>query len=240
MSITFDKITSLLLDIEGTVCPITFVKDGLFPYFLKKLPDVLSTVEFPLDGSTPISQALAQFPEEHRHSKKALQTYIVQLVKDDIKEKSLKSLQGLVWKDGYVSGEIKAPLYKDAIDSIKQWYQTKKVYIYSSGSVQAQKLLFGHVDIDGESVDMNALLSGYFDITTSGYKFEQSSYESILKDIQTSGEEVLFLSDNVKEVEAAQRAGLRAAIVIRPGNAPLTEEVMSKYTLVDDFTKLSI
>lgn len=233
-------ITTLLLDIEGTVCPITFVKEGLFPHFLEKLPAVLSSVSFPLDGSTIMSKTLQGFPEDVKHSKDTLLAHITRLVQQDVKEKNLKSLQGLVWSEGYASGEIKAPLYPDAIDSIKKWSENRKVYIYSSGSVHAQKLLFGHVDVNGESVDLNPLLSGYFDITTSGYKSEQSSYESIVKDVGVPADEILFLSDSIKEVEAALAAGLQSNVAVRPGNAPLTDEQKLRSTLVSDFTTIEL
>lgn len=237
------QITALLLDIEGTVCPITFVKDCLFPYFLKKLPDVLSLVEFPLESSSqdsPIVSVIEGFPPETRTTREALQDHIVQLVKNDVKEKNLKALQGLVWNEGYSSGEIKAPLYQDAIDLIQVQSRNHKVYIYSSGSVHAQKLLFGHVDINGKSTDINGYLSGYFDITTSGYKFEPQSYKNIIQNIGIPGQEVLFLSDNVKEVQAALEAGLKAHVVVRPGNSPLTQDEVEKYKAVDDFSHLQL
>lgn len=217
----------LLLDIEGTVCPITFVKEGLFPYFLEKLPLYLDQESFPIaHEGTGVTGILAQLPEEIRSSKDKTHNYFTDLVKRDVKDPVLKSLQGYIWKQGYESGELKAPVYTDAVNYIEN-NKDVKLYIYSSGSVKAQILLFQYVldpRDESRSINLNPHLSGYFDITTSGYKYEQLSYEKILKSIGVEGADVLFLSDNVAEVKAAIAAGMNSYIVERPGNAPLTEE----------------
>lgn len=202
-----------LLDIEGTVCPISFVKDTLFPYFSAKIPSIVDS------NDESIKSLLSQFPQ-HGDSN-SLNTHIQSLVDNDIKDPTLKQLQGTVWSQGYVSGEIKAPVYEDAIDFMKR---KQNVYIYSSGSVQAQKLLFGHVanpskEGSPESLDLNPLIKGYFDINTSGKKLESSSYEKIIEQIgSVSPEQVLFISDNIKELEAAHAAGLKTLLALRPGN----------------------
>mgnify|MGYP004719365405 CR=1 FL=1 len=103
-------ITTLILVIEGTVAPISFVKDVLFPYFLAKVPALTSSLEYPLNAgsSDAITSTAAQFPPEHTVSKEALQEQIESLVHNDIKEAVLKSLQGIGWEQGYDSGELKA------------------------------------------------------------------------------------------------------------------------------------
>ncbi|KAG7191813.1 enolase-phosphatase E1 [Scheffersomyces spartinae] len=234
----------LIFDIEGTVCPITFVKDVLFPYFTGQIPQILSAYKYPLTGNVdtdhdPILDTLLKFPQDTLTSQETLRSHILQLVAADIKEPVLKSLQGIVWKKGYQCGDLKAPVYADAIELITKFTQqpNQKVYIYSSGSIAAQKLLFGHVEDVG---DMNQFISGYFDITTAGFKTETSSYTTILKEIFGDGEEeeeesVLFLSDNVKEVKAAKEAGMEGYVVERPGNAPLTDSDRRNFTIINTF-----
>lgn len=232
--------TVLLLDIEGTVCPITFVKDVLFPYFLDQLPTVLSKQSFPLTGDEPISSILQKLPNDVKVNADSIHSHFTNLVNRDVKDPILKSLQGLIWKLGYASGELKAPIYPDSIEYIKDY--SGKIYIYSSGSVQAQKLLFGHVqNIPGEAqdqLDLNPYLSGYFDITTSGFKYEKSSYEQILKAIDVRGDDVLFLSDNVAEVKAAIGAGLGSYLVERPGNAPISDDDRKLYRVIKSLDEL--
>jgi len=241
--ITFESdITAVILDIEGTVAPISFVKETLFPYFLKEIPSILSKLKYPIDSNSndPIAQIVSKFPSEVIQSEHLLLSHIDDLVKKDIKDSTLKSLQGYIWQKGYEDGALVAPVYKDATDSIIGWSKDKKVFIYSSGSVKAQKLLFGYVDVDGKSTDMNGYLSGYFDITTSGYKYDKSSYENITKDVGIDAKQLLFLSDNVAEVKAAIEAGMNSVIVVRPGNVELSEEDKKNYKVIHNFDELQI
>lgn len=235
----------VVLDIEGTVCPISFVKTTLFPYFLDKLPKELKELKYPITGTekTPVSEICSQFPETHTGSYASLLEYITALVKNDIKDPVLKSLQGLIWKLGYENGDLKAPVYEDAIEFIEEKKGSKKVYIYSSGSIKAQVLLFGHVkQTQGGSVDLNKCLSGYYDITTAGFKQDSSSYHHILEDIGYSDrpKSVLFLSDNVKEVHAALEAGMNSVVVDRPGNAALTEQERKTFDVIENFNELQL
>lgn len=246
MTISFaSPIEIVILDIEGTVCPISFVKTTLFPYFLEKLPLELSALTYPLKSITdsPVEEICSQFPENARQSYDSLLEYVTSLVYKDIKDPVLKSLQGLIWKLGYENGELMAPIYDDAIEFITNLSKSKRIYIYSSGSIRAQILLFGHVkDANGSSIDMNRYLSGYYDITTSGFKQESSSYVSILRDIGYDNNQsgVLFLSDNVKEVDAAIKAGMNSVVVDRPGNAPLTEEDKKSLSIIKTFKDLKV
>ncbi|QLG73372.1 hypothetical protein HG535_0E04560 [Zygotorulaspora mrakii] len=224
---------AVLLDIEGTVCPIAFVKEVLFPYFSEKVPQLVDSQD------AAIVELLAQF-----HSEDVV-SHIQQLVAADVKDPVLKSLQGLVWAQGYESGEIKSPVYKDAIELI---IRRGNVYIYSSGSVKAQKLLFGHVQNPGEcgtgtqqggeaaALDLQPYISGYFDITTSGAKTDRQSYRNIVAAIPFEACEVLFISDNALELDAAIDAGLQTCLALRPGNARVQN--ISKYRSVEDFRKL--
>lgn len=246
MSVSFETpIEVVVLDIEGTVCPISFVKSTLFPYFLEKLPLELSALKYPLicTVSSPIEEICNQFPEDTKESYDSLLEHITSLVNNDIKDPVLKSFQGLIWKLGYENGELMAPVYDDAIEFITNLHRSKKIYIYSSGSIKAQILLFGHVkDANGSSVDMNKYLSGYYDITTAGLKQDSSSYTKILEDIGYASMQssVLFLSDNTKEVVAAMRAGMNSVVVDRPGNAPLTEAEKLSFSIIETFTNLKV
>lgn len=232
--------TAALLDIEGTVCSISFVHDILFPYALEKLPQLLAAETFPIREGTSGSSLLPYlqaFPEEYRVSAKDLENHVIDLSNQNLKIPYLKGLQGYIWKSGYEIGEIKAPLYPDAVEFMKRVVEQKgKVYIYSSGSVAAQKLLFGFSDAG----DLNPLLSDYFDTVNAGPKVEKSSYEKILKAINHQPQEVLFLSDNVKEIKAAKEAGLKAYVADRPGNAPLTEEDKKANVVVDTFANIDL
>ncbi|GMF98674.1 hypothetical protein B5S30_g3268 [[Candida] boidinii] len=249
MAIRTKPITAVVLDIEGTVCPISFVKEILFPFFIEQLPEVLEQYEYPLketesSDDDQVYSTLLQFPKELHASKQLLSDYINDLVSRDIKDPVLKKLQGLVWAKGYESNLIKSPIYKDAIDAIEKWaaHLSNGVYIYSSGSVQAQKLLFGHVEsvTENSSIDLNNLIIDYFDTINVGPKIETSSYTKILKKIKEINHptNVLFLSDNINEVNAAIDAGMQSFIVIRPGNAELTKDQIAYHTVIDNFEDL--
>lgn len=207
-------ITTLLFDIEGTVCPISFVKDVLFPYFVKQVPQLIETRGHN-DGK--IDAILNSFEIEDN---KMLQDHILDLVARDIKDSKLKQLQGFIWEQGYVNGIIKAPIYQDAINIISQ--SDKDIYIYSSGSVKAQKLLFKYscdiTDANQHGIDLTPFLKGYFDINTSGPKIESQSYKNILNDIGKQNNEVLFLSDNPLELDAARECGIEVGLALREGN----------------------
>lgn len=222
-----------LLDIEGTVCSITFVKDVLYPYFLQNYQSFVERTPFPIDAShDDVSSILAGFQAEHTSSAAALELHIAHLVSSDIKDPTLKAFQGIVWEKGYHKGDLKAPLYKDAIAFLKT---QAPIYIYSSGSVYAQKLLFLHVDVNGRLEDLTGRLLGYFDITTSGFKQEQLSYTKIAQTIGCDVKDVVFYSDNVLEVKAAIAAGMAAIVVVRPGNAPISDEDAKTLDLIESF-----
>ncbi|CAI4059847.1 putative acireductone synthase UTR4 SKDI_05G0320 [Saccharomyces kudriavzevii IFO 1802] len=225
-----DGYSTFLLDIEGTVCPISFVKDTLFPYFTKQVPQLVQQDS----RDSAICEILSQFGIDDKHQ---LQAHILELVANDVKDPILKQLQGYVWAHGYESGQIKAPVYADAIDFIRR---KDRIYIYSSGSVKAQKLLFGHVQgrraPTGDSLDLNAYIDGYFDINTSGKKTETQAYANILQDIGVSANDVLFLSDNPLELDAAGAVGMATGLAVRPGNAPVSD--MQKYRVYKNFEDL--
>lgn len=235
-------INTLVLDIEGTVCPITFVKDTLFPYFLRRLELSLEMVEYPVGkgkGSGSVGTILAGL-DFSATSAPQLVAYFTDLVARDVKDPVLKAFQGLVWNQGYDAGELKAPVYADAINEIVQFASRpgNHVYIYSSGSIRAQILLFKHVD-SPEHPDLTPCITGYFDITTAGYKTDAGSYQKIIADIGTTEpDSVLFLSDVTKEVRAAIAAGMQSVVVVKPGNAPLTEEDSAEFSTGTDIQEI--
>jgi methylthioribulose 1-phosphate dehydratase/enolase-phosphatase E1 len=216
----------LLLDIEGCTTSISFVKDTLFPFVLEHLDAHVNAL--PSDEYAPLAEALAIDLETHAPELANtldltnVQAMVRLMVSKDFKLPSLKALQGQMWKAGYERGDIKGHVYADFVPML-HWCESHgvKVHIYSSGSVQAQKLLFGY----STQGDLNEYLHGYFDITTSGSKKEASAYQRIAKDLGVSLENIIFVSDAEAELVAAKEAGVGHAIMsIRPGNAPLTAQ----------------
>jgi enolase-phosphatase E1 len=158
----------------------------------------------------------------------------VEWIDQDRKITPLKTLQGILWQDGYASGELKAHLYPDAITAFERWHRAgHRLYIYSSGSVAAQKLYLAY-SIAG---DLTGLFSGYFD-TTTGPKAEAESYRKIATAIGTSPSGVVFFSDAVPEVKAAREAGLTSYCVDRARPAS-THEAAGEWPLIGSFDVLS-
>ncbi|KAL1889790.1 enolase-phosphatase E1 [Sporothrix stenoceras] len=237
----------VLLDIEGTVCPISFVKDVLYPYSLSALPETLAS-KWDSPSFAPYRDA---FPAEYRASPEALTAHVHDLVARDVKASYLKGLQGLLWKEGYENGTIKAPLFADVLPAFTAWQIAGiTLMIYSSGSVAAQKLLFRYTGVVGEATnastpgkDVTPLLSDYFDTVNAGPKTAAASYSTILaahaKEFPNASS-WLFLSDNVLEVAAAKEAGLQSYVVQRPGNAPLAATVADEHKVITTFEGLEL
>lgn len=159
-------------------------------------------------------------------------------MKRDVKVPYLKSLQGYLWESGYKSGALKAPLFPDVPAKLEAWEsEGVNIMIYSSGSVPAQKLLFRHTN--ASRADLTPMIADFFDTVNGGLKTERSSYERIAsKHCRFPPDQWLFLSDNVREVEAAKDAGMRSIVVQRPGNAALPEDVQTKHRVIRDFGEL--
>lgn len=188
-----------------------------FPYALQALPKVLDE-----QWESPAFASYREaFPEEYRNDRAALEAHVQDLVERDVKAPYLKALQGHLWRHGYETGVLRAPLFDDVPAFIKSAHAAgKKVIIYSSGSVPAQKLFFGHTTADPS--DMMPFISDWFDTVNAGPKTEAESYTKILSTVpETKPGRWLFLSDNIKEVDAARAAGMQSYPVIRLGNAPL-------------------
>ncbi|KAF2157404.1 2,3-diketo-5-methylthio-1-phosphopentane phosphatase [Myriangium duriaei CBS 260.36] len=238
---SFTGIKLVLLDIEGTICSISFVKDVLFPYALEALPKVLAEKWDDED----FKQYRDQFPEEVKVSPEALQAHVEDLTKRDVKVAYLKNLQGYLWQSGYENKAYATSLFPDVEPQLQHWRDSSlSLAIFSSGSVFAQKLLFKHVkrlDSDSnESHDLTGLITDWFDTVNAGPKTEASSYQKIADALSTAPKDILFLSDNVKEVRAADEAGMSALVVDRPGNAPLTDANQDEFNVVTSLAHIKI
>lgn len=202
-------IKAIVTDIEGTTSSLSFVKDILFPYARAHLPAYVrqhqddSEVSRLLDDARQIcGQALTVDD---------LIMQFIEWIDQDQKITPLKALQGLIWLDGYQQGAFSGHIYADAVEVLRVWKQQDyRLYVYSSGSVQAQKLLFGHSDYG----DLTPLFSGYFD-TLIGGKRDSASYTRIVGELACQPDEVLFLSDIREELDAAALAGLQTYWLVR-------------------------
>jgi enolase-phosphatase E1 len=220
-------IASILTDIEGTTSSISFVKDVLFPYARAHLPvfvaahaDEPEVQHWLREASREAGLAVATQPE--------IIDRLIAWIDEDRKSTALKALQGMLWKDGYVSGEYRAHVYPEVPARLRVWKaQGKRLYVYSSGSVPAQKLLFGHTDAG----DLTPLFSGYFDTETGG-KRDAESYRRIAAAIGGAPDTILFLSDIVQELDAARDAGLKTTLLAR---APAQCPVAGMHPCVADF-----
>ncbi len=146
---------------------------------------------------------------------------------------------GFLWQTLYISGAIKTPIYPDVLSCLHAWHNKNiLVAIYSSGSVSAQKLFFQHTDTP--EVDLSDLIADHFDTSNAGPKTEAQSYKSIADALKVDSEGILFLSDIVKEVAAAQEAGMKSVIVVREGNAPLSDVEKREYIKIRSFDELDL
>ncbi len=230
-------IRALLLDIEGTTTPVDFVYGTLFPYarahmraFLaayaaqpevaadiaalhrEHTADVQRATQAPTDTPPPWPDVPARIADHAA-------TYALWLMDRDRKSTPLKSLQGRIWQAGYTSGELRGQVYPDVSPALARWKQQGRcIAIFSSGSVQAQQLLFRHSDAG----DLTVYLDAFFD-TTTGPKQDPASYRRIVAALALPAEATLFLSDVAAELDAAHTAGLRTSLCVRPGANPPTQ-----------------
>jgi enolase-phosphatase E1 len=223
-------IRAILLDIEGTTTPIAFVHEILFAYARSQVRNFLADQR----GSAELAADLARLRDEHAIDTKqnlyppalvagprdaeidSIVAYVNWLIDRDRKSTGLKSLQGKIWKQGYLHGTLKAELFADVAPALERWRRAGlKISIFSSGSALAQKLLFAHTEVG----DLTGFISNYFD-TTVGSKTDVESYRQIATALGLTASEVLFISDVVVELDAASAAGMQAILCERPGNQP--------------------
>jgi enolase-phosphatase E1 len=203
-------IRAILTDIEGTTSSLSFVKDVLFPYARERLAAFVA-------ARADDPEVSRQLDEVRRLAGAALTTdeavaELIRWIDEDRKATPLKTLQGMIWEEGYRGGDFHGHVYEDAVRKLREWKAAGlALFVFSSGSVQAQKLLFAHTGFG----DLTSLFSGYFD-TRIGAKQEPDSYRHIVAEIGEPAERVLFLSDIEAELDAASEAGLQVRWLIRP------------------------
>lgn len=237
-------IKGILLDIEGTTSSIDFVYDVMFPYARKNFAAFLQSnfSSEPVQAALPLlatdlkmDSVEAMFAECDRNTHDSREDFVhralIGLMDDDVKSTGLKKLQGLVWESGFRSGEMVAHLYDDVAPAIEAWKAAGlDVRIYSSGSIYAQKLFFGH----SMAGDLLPHFSGHYD-TTIGPKRDADSYRKIADDWMEASS-ILFVSDVPQELDAAKSAGMRVMLSIRPGNKPV--ENRENYHSVKSFAEV--
>lgn len=196
--------TAILTDIEGTTSSIDFVAEVLFPYARARVADYVAAHRE--ETAAILAEVAATEPGDPVAT-------LIRWVDEDRKATPLKALQGMIWADGYASGAFRGHVYPDAVAGLRRWHAVGvRLYVFSSGSVAAQKLLFGYSDAG----DLTPLFSGYFD-TNMGAKREAGSYAKIAEAIGDTPADVLFLSDTPEEVAAAREAGMDARLIDRVG-----------------------
>lgn len=234
MSVEYQS-RGVLLDIEGTTSAVAYVYDVMFPFARKALDAFLETHW----DDTQLDSVKAQFTDDAGGRAfddwRSLRDEAVRLMEGDVKATGLKQLQGLIWEDGFRTGELRAHVYDDVAPALAAWRDAGvDIRIYSSGSVHAQKLFFGH----SEAGDLLPYYTGHYD-TTTGPKREAASYAAIAENWGIAPEKILFLSDVTEELNAARDAGLQTALVNRPGNAEPTA-ADPPHAAIDSFAELTL
>ncbi len=216
---------AVVLDIEGTVSPVAFVYDEMFPFArrhvaaylrdnwdedaVRQTIDLLAVDLGQSDSETWFVDQAADQPQQRQD---LVVRSVHELMDQDAKVTGLKQLQGLIWRSGFESGQLVASLFPDVPARLQAWHQSGlSLYIYSSGSIAAQKLFFGHTG-EGDLLD---LFSGFFD-TTTGNKKEPGSYTAIIAALAEPPELICFVSDVTAELDAARQAGMQT--VLRPAD----------------------
>lgn len=228
----FEGVNYVLTDIEGTTTSVKFVYEQLFPYFRSHIGDLKSMVQ-----QADVQEAFRQtvklsFDLEGRkiHSIDDIINTLYRWSEEDRKITPLKTVQGILWENGYQKGELKGHVYADVLPALEQWKSHGiQMGVFSSGSVAAQKLIFGYSELG----DLTPFFSHYFDTTTGGKK-ETETYPKIAEAVDCLPGEMLFLSDIVDELIAADAAGFQTAQLVRPGT-----EANWKYT-VKDFSEIEL
>jgi enolase-phosphatase E1 len=209
----------VLLDIEGTTTPIAFVHDRLFGYVRSHLPQYVASHW----NDAPVREVIRQLNDERAPEgwnpiagPDALLGVVRDLMDRDRKSPGLKTLQGLIWEDGYQAGELRGEVFDDVPVAMRLWRsEGREIAIYSSGSEMAQRRLFEST----AAGDLTPLITAFFD-TRVGAKVEVNSYTKIAQALGQSASSILFVSDVTAELRAARAAGLDVVLSVRPGNSP--------------------
>jgi enolase-phosphatase E1 len=235
---------AILLDVEGTTSSVRFVNEVLFNYARQMLDSYLRS-HWDTDEQIAAREQIARDAgaesfatwsrgEPRQKARERLKIEVLRLMDRDAKTTGLKELQGLIWREGFEAGKLRAHIYPDVVPALRHWNESGiDVRIYSSGSVTAQRLFFGHTDIG----DLTSFFKGHYD-TTIGPKRSHESYTKIAADIGVAPKEILFLSDTVAELDSARAAGLDTALVARPENAPPAEG--HAHPIIRDFGEVDV
>lgn len=229
-------IKAILTDIEGTTSSISFVKDVLFPYAYEEMENFL-VQHFNNDFVYEQARMVCELEGlKDGCQPRQIAEILREWIKCDRKVPPLKELQGMIWEKGYKTGDYQAHIYRDAYDKLQEWYQQNlPIYIYSSGSIYAQKLFFGY-SIYGNLLN---LFSGFFD-TNIGSKKEIKSYLLIAEKMNLNPNNILFLSDIEDEIISADKAGMKTVWVIRDEQKIQTEKPLNKHhKIVENFYEIS-
>lgn len=226
---------AVLLDIEGTTTPMSFVHDVLFPYARARLREFLET-QIAADAARDIRDELdrERTDDERRGERPPPDTvaYLEWLMDRDRKSPALKRLQGLIWEHGYRAGVLRGQVFPDVPEALRRWRDAGRlVAIYSSGSELAQRLLFEST----ERGDLTPWLNAFFD-TRVGPKTAPESYRHVADALKISTGDLLFLSDVTAELSAARLAGAEVKLVVRPGNAAQPGAIA--FETVENFERL--
>jgi enolase-phosphatase E1 len=238
-SLSTEGTRGILLDIEGTTTPIAFVHDVLFTYARDHVRDYLTQHFNDLAGDISLIReehardiSSGDQPPPLANEPVSIASYVHWLIDRDRKSTGLKSLQGKIWREGYVNGTLKAQVFSDVRPAFERWRNAGiRISIFSSGSALAQQLLFAHTD-DG---DLTGFIVDYFD-TNVGAKGDADSYRRIAATMDLPPGKILFISDIVTELEAASEAGMKTILSIRPGNKPQPDP--DRFQIVHNFDGL--
>lgn len=203
-------VKAIVTDIEGTTSSTDFVHSVLFPYAARELPGFVRSSHTHPDITALLDDVRSESKEVDATVERVIEI-LLDWIDKDRKATPLKALQGHVWRHGYERGDFTGHIYDDAADRLRRWSKMDiDLYVYSSGSVGAQELLFGHSDAG----DLRPLFKGYFD-TRIGQKKEAASYDNIVESLSLPASDILFLSDVAEELDAAAAAGMRTTQLVR-------------------------
>lgn len=226
-----NNIAFVLTDIEGTTTSVSFVYDKLFPYFREHISQLEAMQDVP-EVAEAFRQTVLLAKETEGKELNSVSEIIDQLLKWSLEDKKitpLKTLQGILWEAGYQSGEIKGHVYSDVAPALERWKNAGiDMGVFSSGSVAAQKLIFGY----SEAGDLRPYFSAYFDTKTGG-KREASTYIEISKQLAIAPNHILFLSDIKEELEAADAAGFQTVQLVRAGNEVAWSQSVADFSALD-------
>jgi enolase-phosphatase E1 len=238
-------VRGVVLDIEGTTTPIAFVYDALFPYARSHLRPYLDA-HFAASDLDEVARLLraeweddverGEGPPDWRDVERdahlaCLAAYALWLMHRDRKSPGLKLLQGLIWAEGYADGSLRGEVFPDVPPALERWHRDRlTIAIYSSGSVQAQQLLFSTTPAG----DLTRFIGHFFD-TGVGPKQSPDSYTEIAKSLGLPGRHLLFISDVGVELEAAREAEFQTLLCIRPGNSA---EISSRDEVIRSFDEI--